>query len=201
MIRLPHRIFPVLLACGLGACAATPTRYYTLLPPPPAAPAAAAAPFQIEVDAVDLPQQVDTQQLVLRTAQGELAPVDTRRWIAPLRDELRDALSAGLSQRLGAHDVHGLANAISAQGQPTWRIGVKVQRFESSLGGAARIDALWTLRRSDDKAPRLTCASSVSESVGPGYEALAEGHQRAVGEIAARIAAALSGGATACPPG
>jgi uncharacterized protein len=190
----------VLAALGLAACSAAPTRYYTLLPPP-VAPAASAAPFQIEVDAVDLPQQVDTQELVVRTSTGELQPVDTRRWIAPLGDELRDALSAGLSQRLGAHDVHGLANAIAPQGQPTWRIGVKVQRFESTLGGAARIDVLWTLRRSDDKAARLTCASSVSESVGPGYEALAEGHQRAVGEIAARIAAALSGGATSCPAG
>jgi uncharacterized lipoprotein YmbA len=189
-----------LAALGLAACSAEPTRYYTLLPPA-TAPAGAAAPFQIEVQAVDLPQQVDTQEMVLRTGAGELQPVDTRRWIAPLGDELRDALSAGLSQRLGAHDVHGLSNAIAPQGQPTWHIGVKVQRFDSILGGAARIDALWTLRRADDRTARLTCASSVSESVGPGYEALAEGHQRAVGEIAARIAAALSGGAAACPPG
>jgi uncharacterized lipoprotein YmbA len=198
MIRIsPFRLAATLAALGLGACASTPTRYYTLLPPP-GVPAAAAAPYRIEVQAVELPQQVDTQQLVLRSAAGELVPLDTRRWIAPLGDELREALSAGLSQRLGAHDVHGLANA--TEGLPTWHIGVKVQRFESVLGGSARIDALWTLRRGGDTAPRLTCASSVTESVGPGYEALAEGHQQAVAEIAGRIAAAISGGAGSCPP-
>ncbi len=193
-------------ALGLGACASTPTQFYTLMPPPAAA-AAATAPYQIEVQGVDVPPQVATQQLVVRTSAGGMVPVDTRRWIAPLGDEIRDALSAGLSQRLGAHEVHGLANAVAPKGQglPTWRVNLKVQRFESSLGAYARIDALWTLRRSDDGGAALTCASSVSESVGPGYEALAEGHQRAVAELAGRIAAAIGGAAAGtapnCPPG
>lgn len=201
MIAIPRPLRAALyaLALGLPACSAEPTRFYTLLPPP-GAPAAAAAPFQLEVLAVDLPQQVATQEMVVRTGAGELEPVDTRRWIAPLGDELRDALSAGLSARLGAHDIHGLPNA-AAPGLPTWRVGLKVQRFESALGGSARIDALWTLRRSDDNGLLLTCASSVSESVAPGYEALAEGHQRAVARIAGRIAAAISAGAGSCPPG
>jgi len=200
-----NRGIPVLLgaALALGACSTAPTQFYTLLPPPPAAPAAA-APYQIDVRGVDVPPQVATQQMVVRTSAGELVPVDTRRWIAPLGDEIRDALSAGLSQRLGAHDVHGLSNAVlpPGQGLPTWRVNLKVQRFESALGTGARIDALWTLRRSDDAGAGLTCASSVSENVGPGYEALAEGHQRAVAEIAARIAGALGGaqnGAPRCP--
>lgn len=193
-------------ALALGGCASTPTQFYTLMPPP-AAPVPATAPYQIEVQGVDLPPQVATQQLVVRTGAGEMVPVDTRRWIAPLGDEIRDALSAGLSQRLGAHEVHGLSNALPPKGQglPTWRVNLKVQRFESSLGAYARIDALWTLRRSDDGGAALTCASSVSESVGPGYEALAEGHQRAVAELAGRIAGAISGAgqasAASCPPG
>jgi uncharacterized lipoprotein YmbA len=195
----PFRLALCAAVLGLGACSGEPTRFYTLLPPP-GPPAAAAAALQIDVQAVDLPPQVDTQQMVVRTAAGELAPVDTRRWIAPLGDELRDALSAGLSRRLNAQDVHGLAGA-AAPGLPTWRVDFKVQRFESTLGGAARIDALWTLRRGDDKAPRLTCASSVTQNVGPGYEALAEGHQRALEEIAGRIAAAIGSGAAACPAG
>jgi uncharacterized lipoprotein YmbA len=195
--------FMGLAGAALAACSAAPTQFYTLLPPPPAAPAAAAAPYRIDVQGVEVPPQVATQQMVVRTGAGELVPVDTRRWIAPLGDELRDALAAGLSQRLGAHDVHGLAGALLPQGQglPVWRVSLKVQRFESALGASARIDALWSLRRGDDAAA-LTCASSVSESVGPGYEALAEGHQRAVAEIAARIAAAISAaqnGAARCP--
>ncbi len=197
-----HRSIPVFACAALAACAATPTQFYTLLPPP-AAPVAAAAQYQIDVLGVDVPPQVATQQMVVRTGAGELVPVDTRRWIAPLGDEIRDALSAGLSQRLGAHDVHGLSSVpANGQGLPTWRVKLKVLRFESALGASARIDALWTLRRGDDMAAALTCASSASESVGPGYEALAEGHQHAVAELAARIAGALGtaqNGAARCP--
>ena len=189
-------------ALALTACSAAPTYYYTLLPPP--APPAASSGFQIEVLPVDLPAQVATPQMVVRTGNGEMVPVDTRRWIAPLADEIRGALSADLSQRLGAHDIYGLP-AGPAGGLPTYRISVKVQRFESSLGAYARIDALWTVQRAGaGNAAGLTCAYSQSQPVQPGYEAMAEGHQQALAAIADRIAAtvgALRGGGGSCPAG
>ena len=193
------------LACSLlvlAACASAPTQFYTLLPPPAAAPATAAS-FQIEVQPVDLPPQVSTPQLVVRTGGSEMVPVDTRRWIAPLGDEIRDALSADLSRQLGARDVYGLPGGGIAPALPVWRISVKVQRFESALGAYARIDAVWTLQRAGEQGIALTCGSSISESVQPGYADLVEGHQRAVAQLAARIAAGLGtvqqGGGPACP--
>jgi len=189
---------------ALAACSSAPTQFYTLLPPASQQQAAAAS-FQIEVQPVDLPPQVSTPELVVRTGSGEMVPVDSRRWIAPLGSELRDALSANLSNRLGAHDVYGLPNSMAPKGQGpmTWRISVKVQRFESALGAYARIDALWSLRRVGDNPIAVTCSSSVSETVQPGYPALVEGHQRAVADLAAQIAAGLGaaqqGGAPVCP--
>jgi uncharacterized protein len=189
-------------ALGLAACGSTPTYYYTLLPPP--VTAAPAPGFQIEVLPVDLPSQVSTPQLVVRTGGGEMVPVDTRRWIAPLGDEIRGALSADLGQRLGAHDVYGLPAGGTPSAAPVYRINVKVQRFESSLGAYARIDALWTVRRAGAGDAALTCAASLSQPVQPGYEAMVEGHQQALGALADRVAAsiaALRGNAPACPPG
>ncbi len=189
---------------ALAGCSSAPTQFYTLLPPAPQQQAAAAS-FQIEVQSVDLPPQVSTPELVVRTGSGEMVPVDSRRWIAPLSAEFRDALSADLSSRLGAHDVYGLPNSTAPKGQgpATWRISVKVQRFESALGAYARIDALWSLRRAGDNTIAVTCSSSVSETVQPGYPALIEGHQRAVADLAAQIAAGLGaaqqGGAPLCP--
>ena len=192
------------LACSLlalTACSSAPTQFYTLQPP--AAAQATSAPFQIEVQSVDLPPQVSTPQLVVRTGGSEMVPVDTRRWIAPLGDEIRDALSADLSRQLGVRDVYGLPGGGTAPGMPVWRINVKVQRFESALGAYARIDTVWTLRRAGDQAIALTCGSSISESVQPGYPALVEGHQRAVAQLAAQIAAGLGaaqqGGGSGCP--
>jgi uncharacterized lipoprotein YmbA len=199
------RSLPLLaLLLALTACSAAPTQFYTLLPPP-SAPQAATPSFQIEVQPVDLPPQVSTPELVVRTGSGEMVPVDTRRWIAPLGDEIRGALSADLSRRLGAHDVYGLPNSVAATGQgvPTWRITVKVQRFESALGAYARVDALWSLRRAGDNMIAAACGSSVSETVQAGYPALVEGHQRVVDELAGQIAAALvaaqQGGGLSCP--
>lgn len=187
---------------ALTACSSNPTYYYTLLPPP--APAAAAAGFRIEVMPVDLPAQVTTPQMVVRAGDGEMVPVDTRRWIAPLGDEIRGALSADLSQRLGANDTYGLP-AGAGGSLPLYRISVKVQRFESSLGAYARIDALWTVQRAGvDSAAGLTCGYSQSQPVQPGYEAMAQGHQQALAAIADRIAAtvgALRGGGASCPAG
>ncbi|MGH8504813.1 MAG: ABC-type transport auxiliary lipoprotein family protein, partial [Stenotrophobium sp.] len=98
-------------------------------------------------------------------------------------------------------DVYGIA----APQLPTYRIALKIQRFDSALGAYARIDALWSIRRSgggDDD--RVTCASTISESVTPGYAELADGHQRAIAAIAAAIAGSIRNAqqnhaALACP--
>ena len=58
---------------------------------------------------VRVPAQVDQPELVVRQGAGELALVETRQWIAPLKDEIRGALSAALTQRLHAHDVAGVS--------------------------------------------------------------------------------------------
>ena len=203
MTMTKHAAAFALPLLALAACSSAPTQFYTLLPAAQSAPAAAAS-YQIEVQPVDLPPQVETPQLVVRTGGGEMVPVDSRRWIAPLGDEIRGALSADLSQRLGAHDVYGLPNAVAAAGQgpATWRINLKVLRFESALGAYARVDALWSLRRAGDNVTALTCSSSLSEPVQPGYAALVEGHQRVLAELAGQIAAGLGAaqqGGAACP--
>jgi uncharacterized lipoprotein YmbA len=209
MIDRTRLAVPLLVAglLGLAACGSTPTQFYTLLPPAAAAPVAS-APFQIEVLPVEIPAQVATQQMVVRTGAGEMVPVDTRRWIAPLDQEIRGALSADLSQRLGAPDIYGLsgvaAGASGPRAVPVYRISLKVQRFESALGAYARVDALWTVRRNGDGGLALTCASSESQTVPPGYDAMAQGHQQALAALAQRIAAgvgALQQGQTACPAG
>jgi uncharacterized lipoprotein YmbA len=186
----------------LGGCSSAPSQFYTLVPPAVAGAPPAAAGFRIELEPVDLPPQVTMQQLVVRTGGGEVVPVETRRWIAPLGDEIRQALSADLGRQLGAPDVYGLADASQQPGTVIWRIDLKVQRFDSALGAYARIDALWTLRRDGGDAVAATCSSSVTETVAPGYEALVEGHQRALAELAGQIAtgitAAQRGAAAAC---
>ena len=78
---------------------------------------------------------------------------------------------------------------------------VVVQRFDSSLGARASIEAISTIRDASSQAPAVVCSHRASEEAGPGYEQLAEAHQRAVAAIAAQVAATIRGmqaGAATC---
>lgn len=186
------------LACA--ACRSSPSRYYTLVAPAGAAGVAASNELQIEVLPVDVPPEVDRAQMVVRRGPGEVAPVDTRSWIAPLPLELRRALADALTRSLGVRDVAGLST--SAGGVPTFRIKVVIQRFESMLGERAVIDAVWTIREAGGHAPELVCSTRASEVASGDYAGLAEAHQRALGRIAAHIAAgvrAARAAQTTCP--
>lgn len=201
-IHLPHihRAFALLLALIVCACASSPpARYYTLLPNA-VAPAATDASYVIEVLPVDVPAQVDVPQMVVRTGNGEVTPVDTRRWIAPLPSELRSALSWQLTRELGVRDVYGFAKNTAT---PVYRVNLRVQRFDSAPGAYARIETLWTVRAGSNDAAAPVCSSNASVTVTPGYAELAQGHQQALAKIAGEIAASIraaraSGKAPAC---
>lgn len=176
-----------LLGLALGGCGSTPVTHYYTLVAPAGAPAVPAKPvLQFELLPLDLPAQVDRAEMVVRQG-GELTPVDTRQWAAPLGNELQNAFSVALAGQLGAHDVYGLPHDATL---PTYRVKISVQRFESALGAAARIDAAWSVQKVGDPTPTV-CASSATEAVPAGYEALAAGHRQAVEAIAAQIARSL----------
>ena len=189
---------PLALALLLIACRSANSEYYTLLSPPSQRPTAVTEAFQLDVLPVDVPPEVDRAEIVVREGRGKLTPVDTRSWIAPLARELRHALSDDLTGALAVRDVAG---ATPVAGIPTYRIKLVVQRFDSSLGARASIEAISTIRDTTRQVPAVVCSHRASEAAGPGYEQLAEAHQRAVAAIAAQVAATIRGmqaGTAAC---
>jgi uncharacterized lipoprotein YmbA len=191
-IRLAACIAAAML---LGACAsAPPDRFYTL---GASAPAAAAAPagetVYIEMLAVTVPAQVRRKQLVVATGPGQVDMLEHHRWIGPLADEIQQALSLEVSNRLGAIDVN---KTPYPDGAAPWRISTNVQRFESVSGAYALLDATWSVRRVGSEAV-LTCRSVLREPVGQGYEALVAGHRAALARLAQAMAAAVRKGGVA----
>lgn len=203
MSRLRHWTLAGALALGLAGCASAPMHYYTLTTPGGPAGSNAPAPYPFELSSVGVPAQVDVPQLVVRTGGQGMQPLDGQRWIAPLGDEIRSALSADLASALGVADMGGLPG----NGRPRLRITLDVRRFESVPGDHALIEAAWSLRLSGGSGGQgaLSCTSLVSERVGAGYDALVAGHQQALASLAARIAATArayeSGNRPACPAG
>lgn len=203
MIRMRY-LMVMLGAAMLAACSSAPMHYYTLVPAPDTAQADATLPpatFQFELLPVGIPAQDDVPQLVVRQGGQAVDLLNGERWIAPLNDEVRSALSVDLSRRLNAQDI---TTGLPVDGKPILRIKVELQRFDSSPGNYALIDATWTIRPLKGEAV-LTCRSRINEDAGQGYAGLVAGHQRALSELAeriARVAPAMAAGSTpACPAG
>src|SRR3546814_15122193 len=94
MFTMRHVLLLAAAALTTTACSSDRTHFYTLLKPDTAAPAiAGGAAFAINVQSLRVPAQVDQPELVVRQGEGELALVETRQWIAPLKDERRGARS------------------------------------------------------------------------------------------------------------
>jgi len=196
------RAIAATLAAALGACASAPTHFYTLqheaAPIASAAPASS-APFQIEVLPVAVPPQVDQAEFLVRQSDQRVAVLDNERWAAPLAAELRGAFAADLVTALGTRDVYGLPRPPAV---PVYRIVIDVRVFDSWPGRHARIRADWSVR-GNSEAALVTCTSTASEDVGADYDALVQGHQRAIaqisGDIAATVRGLAGGGVAACP--
>lgn len=175
-IRAGNRLLGLAIVLALGACASAPLHYYTLVAQATdAAPVGAssgrvggALPFQLLP--VSIPAQVDQPQLVVRQGGQSVALLNGERWIAPLGDELRSALSTDLARQLQSEDV----SALPANDKPMLRIKLDVRRFESQPGSYALIDGTWSVRvmhGSSEQGSTVSCSSRISETVGPGYDA------------------------------
>jgi uncharacterized protein len=176
-------------ALALGACSSTPAPRFHSLTPPPASGAAAAdrvAPagaIAWEVLPVSVPPGVDQPQWVVRSVDGSLVVLEQERWVGPLGEELRAAVTARLTQSLGAP---------AATAAPLWRVRIDIQRLESAPGREARIDATWAILGDGSAAPvAARCRGEfVQVPVSEGYPALSAALQKAV----ARMADAIVGG-------
>jgi uncharacterized lipoprotein YmbA len=131
----------------------------------------------------------------VQTAPTQVKVLEEERWASLPGDEIRRALSTSLTQQLGTIDVYGTAHPDAT---PVYRVSMNVQRFESWPGSHALIDAVWSVRAVRSNAV-MTCRSVVNEAVSGGYDALVEGHRRALQQISGQIASAVQAMAAAAP--
>ncbi|MEI7144205.1 PqiC family protein [Pectobacterium brasiliense] len=195
------RVVPLLsltVIALLSGCSSPPVRYHTLLTP--ASPAATlsfmantthAVPFFIDVLPVGVPAQLDTSQLVIRQGDSGAVVLDNERWLSPLSEEIRTALSADLTQRLNTQDVSGLVRSADT---PVIRIHLQVRRFDSWPGQSVAFDADWSLSAvgavgEEDERARLLCRSQFTEQAAGGDTAMLHAQQQIIARLAEQIAA------------
>jgi len=174
-------------AAMLAACASPTSRFYTLGGGDARPMPTAQASFYFELAPVDVPQQVAKNQLVVQTSPAQVRVLEEERWASLPGDEVRRALSADLTRQLGAIDVYGTPHPESV---PVYRVKVNVRRFESWPGSQAVIDAVWSVRAAGSDTV-LTCRTVAQERVDAGYDALVDGHRKAVDALASAISAGV----------
>jgi uncharacterized lipoprotein YmbA len=201
---LPRRPI-VLVALALAACSTpAPTHFHTLMPGdvaarPSAAASAPAGAAVIALEPIRVPAQVDQPQWVVRLADDSVAVLEQERWASPLRDELREALLEELIVRHGMID----ARTVPVLAGPPWRIAIDIRRFDSLPGREARLEGSWTITGGAGARVASRCEWLWREAAGPGMNALAEAHRRAVTRLAGALARAIAqlrrAEAPACP--
>lgn len=203
MIRFTMFLLGAGVLLALSGCASAPVHYYTLVAPADTMSSGhgpASLPF--ELLPVSVPAQVDQPQLVVREGAQGVALLEGERWIAPLANEVRDALSADLARSLNSRDVSGMVG----NDKPSMRIKLDLRRFDSQLGRYAMIEGAWSVRLLHAEHPAsISCTSRISEPVGTSYPALVQGYQQAINQLATQIAAAArslgDGQVPVCPTG
>jgi uncharacterized lipoprotein YmbA len=185
-------------ALFVAGCASTPPdHFYTLSGREGATiyhpSAAEAAPFYIEVADTTIPDNVARLQMVLDMGDGRVSVVEHQRWVAPLSTEISQAVSDYLTRSLHTIDVYRSA---TADRLPVYRVSMNVRRFVSVPGQSTAIDMVWSVRRHDPRdqreTPVVTCRSVVTEQIGTGYDAIAQGHRRGLQQIAADIGGVIT---------
>lgn len=185
------RILATASAIALSACVSSPpSRFYTLAPSARAGVVSSISnpAALIDVQSVGVPAQVARNQLVVRVSDTRIEVLEDERWASPLSDEIRTALSITATQQLGGPNTH-LPEDKGAV--PVYRVAVDVQRFESWPGSRVVVDAIWSIRSPGEAGAKLTCRSTVVEPVAAGYDALVDGHRRALTTIARQLAATV----------
>lgn len=142
----------VLMTIILSACSSSTTpNYYTLVPK--VTPIVSSNVRVIEVLPVGLPDRLNRAPLVIQNNNGQSKVLDNERWTSTLSAELRDGLSAGLQQKLGAVDRYSSG---MTGGKVSYRIATDFSRFDiinnltsDKSNRAVEISVAWIIKRED----------------------------------------------------
>lgn len=186
-MRFAELIARLLAVAALAGCASPPSNFYTLTRT--ATSSGSVSSLSIVVGPVSIPAIVDLPQFVVTTGPNEVRIDEYNRWASPLQNNIARVVADDLVAIVGTPRVTLFQQATNVAAD--YRVAIEVQGFESILGDAAVLNALWVVRRaSDGKAEtgRTTVRESVSDK---SYGALAAAHSRALTKLSSDIGDAV----------
>jgi len=175
----------VMAVVVLGCASSTPSRFYTLssTSTPALVPQANCS---VSVGPISLPSFVNRPQIVIRTGPNQVSIGEFDRWASPLKDDIGRVVVENLISMLGTTQVTLLSRPAATDA--SYRVTIDVLCFDSELGKAAALDALWTVSSKQDGQSRRGRVTLTEATQGADYAALVAAHSRALGKLSAEIA-------------
>lgn len=187
------KIRQILFCCTLAAlicgCASSaPSRFYTLSTVP-AAVVAPQADYSVSVGPVTVPAVVDRPQIVIKSGPNQVLIKEFDRWAAPLKDDIGRVVAENLSATLGTVQVTIFPQSPSVGA--SYRVAIDILHFDSDLGKAANLDAVWTVKSAKNGILRFGRTTLAEATQGAEFDALVAAHSRALGRLSTDIARAI----------
>lgn len=182
----------VIMLGGLGTltagCGSSPPSHFYTLSGTTTTPAASSN-LSVSVGPITIPAAVDRPQIVVSTSANQVELDEFNRWASPLGNNISRVVAMNLVALLGTPNVTLFPQVLAAD--TDFRVAVEVQRFDSTPGESAVLDAVWTVRRAKDgktDTGRTTVRETVSEK---SIDALVAAHSRAIARLSQDVAAAV----------
>ena len=188
MTRWVPWLAAALMAFGVAGCGkSAPARFYTLASTA-TADGKPTPGVSVAVGPVSVPASVDRPEFVVQSTPYRVEIQDFDRWASPLGDSIARTVVGDLVVLLGTPTV---ATAPFANFDPTYRVSINVDRFDSVLGDGIVFEAVWAVNTIQTDQTRSGRTVAREPAGGAGIEALAAAHSRAIAKLSADIAAAI----------
>ena len=192
--------YPLMIGLALlSGCASPGFRYHTLQTASGPSTTSTSRD-QVHLTTVQIPAEVDTDQLVVRASNNTLVREPMDRWAAPLTDEIRGALDDAWRRDDGLEDVQNLGDGSRSIPQ----LGVQVQKLDASLGGNVELVAHWWVSTGEGATIKTwSCQRVIVEPAQSGIDGVVDAQQRVfrmlAGEMAASVRAMRNQQVPVCP--
>jgi hypothetical protein len=171
-----------------------PTRFY-LLQPLCSVPAEKTAALKLEgmhigVGPITLPEYVDRPQIVTLVGPHQLDLADFDQWSEPLRESVPRILGDNVSALLSTQHIYLYPWTGSLQ--IDYQVEVDINRFDTTHGGEAVMNARWTILEGNSKEILVRKHAVITQVAdGTGYAALVAAESRLLETLSREIAAAI----------
>ncbi|MFZ6681778.1 PqiC family protein [Undibacterium sp. Tian12W] len=183
----------------LVACATPPVEHLYRLDYPLASSSQAEAQYELVIATIKLPEAVNRQQLVIQKSATESIVSDEQRWLAPLDEQLTNALTAHLRKNLPdawlSSDTGINAGIATTPGNslPRYQVKVQVDQLVINSGDQLTLEASWVVLDSSRKLLKREHQVFTVRLNGIAYEAVAPAMSEAARQLAEQVGASVAG--------